>query len=360
MNRVLSCPVWLSVLAVLAPRPVSANTAQLAAHLWKSDTLVMEPVLVRVEIRNDSRAPVAMVPPYMNCYQRGYWPLTLTVTGADGSAVPNGWEGGNGSEPVAYGTVWWMPRGGGGHATPAPRSPWRVDAHSTAYMWYDLTQFYPLESPGRYHITFHYRPDPEMLLGSAEDAEPLAAQLWVRDVDADAGWLTVTEPEGRDAEAAQWLLTKRTQGGGAVLSSDPLPLFGMVAEFSKRYPDTSYAPYAEFFRIYRGLIAMAAFPEEDAKLKAEADRFVGQWPTFPLNYRLRLAPLVGAWKSVTAACWPSLMAENGPWEAPERVRRAEAALRAALRDVQDLEFVQWVELELWQWTETCRRVRPNE
>ena len=98
MNRVLSCPVWLSVLAVLAPRPVSANTAQLAAHLWKSDTLVMEPVLVRVEIRNDSRAPVAMVPPYMNCYQRGYWPLTLTVTGADGSAVPNGWEGGNGSD----------------------------------------------------------------------------------------------------------------------------------------------------------------------------------------------------------------------------------------------------------------------
>jgi len=38
------------------------------------------------------------------------------------------------------------------------------------------------------------------------------------------------------------------------------------------------------------------------------------------------------------------------------VTEAEAAVREAVAETQDLELRQWVELRLWQWHQNCREV----
>lgn len=330
----------------------------LSGAIWKSDVVVLEPVLVRIEVTNQSGSSVSLVPPYMNCYERANWPLTLTVKRGDGGTVPNGWSRGTtGTEPVAFGLPWWIPQG---HRVPGsvvpPRWPWTIEAGSAGHMWFDLLQFYPLHAPGRYQVILHYRPEAGM------SGETSPEDLWLENTDIDLGWVTVGEPQGGDARAVAWL--ERAGGKATALSSESRDLLAsdLRGEFLKRCPDTVYAPYAEFYRLLRRGALRLRNADDRADLGQQVQAFVTGHPDFPLNEKLHVIVLFAEWRARAPAV-PAGLPPNDP--ARERLSRlrigpevteAEAAVREAVAQTQDLELRQWVERSLWQWHQNCREL----
>ncbi len=343
---------------------------RLSVSVWKRSVLVMEPVLVKLEIRNNSSAPVLVVPPYVDCYLRTDWPLTLGVVGEGGNPVPNQWRyAETGTEPVAFGLPWWARTGK--PAAPTfwpPRHPWRAAPRLQAFMWIDLVRFYPLDHAGRYRVVLRYRPEAGMV-GPEEAMANARPPLLTPDADIDLGWIEIREPTGRDAEASAWLLERRGSGARTVLSSDEAPILGLTDAFLDRYDGTTYAVYARFYQLLRRLAAAGWPTAEHAAHLQQAEAFTAEHPDFPLNYKLRLAPAFGtahdAWGRLADRLHlrqAGISRDSADARTEERKAefdRAVSVLQAELAKTSDQEFRQWAEARLWQWEQTERLLREG-
>jgi hypothetical protein len=155
-------PTWLPVLlvaGVTAPgQPGEArqetSPCALFASTWKHEVLLQEPILVSLTLTNPTPERVLVVPPYLSLSPspREAWPLTFAVFDDQGQAVPNHWElARTGFELMAFGRPWWLPETGPSPVPSVPpRRPWDLPARGSGFMWINLTQFYPLDEPGRY------------------------------------------------------------------------------------------------------------------------------------------------------------------------------------------------------------------
>ena len=315
-----------------------------SADIWQRDVVSMEPIWVRIEVTNRSDHPVAIVPPYVDCYRRARWPLTFLITREDGSLVLNGWRGAPlGTEPVAYGLPWWRPHGRG---LPV-RLPWELTPGASAYMWFDLCRFYPLDEPGRYHILLLYRPARDML-GTRDHGPPARETLWLEAPNIDAGWIDVRAPEGPDAEAVAFLREKRHQPK-LVLSADVG--VSVARRVLERYPDSSHALHAEFMAIASGLQGGVPVTEETRhELDTRAGRFAALHPGFPLLYQFDLLRVYGEWCRAIFNISPEELIDI---PTHRRIRRrmgtTEQALREAIEQTRDFELRQRVEVRLWRW-----------
>jgi len=289
----------------------------LSATIWKRETIGQEPILLKLEVTNSRDEEVKIVAPYMNGYGRANYPLTLAVTDASGAAVPNGWEySTTGSEPIHRGSPWWIPDGRvqPGDTEPREWRAWRIPPGETAYMWYNVLQFYPIDDPGEYHIVLKYDSKPEMLFqpGQKKDNPPKDVLCWWGQVDA--GWVTVREPGPRDAEACA-KLRENPDVQGCVFSTNFAwghgdgHLLDREGDKWKWLNGTTYEPYVRFARaFYKG---GSPSPRDAAGL--------------PLAELLRtVAPRMGA----------SRRAYGGPYEHLKQLRADPIANAEKIRDME--------------------------
>jgi len=256
----------------------SGAVPALSATIWKREVVTQEPILVKLQVTNPRAGEATIVAPYFNSYGRANFPLTLAVTDDAGVPVGNGWEGAQtGREPILRGRPWWI--AGGPSAPGAPESwewrAWRVPAGATVFMWYNLLQFYPLDEPGRYHITLTYDSAPDMLLSTGTQSPPADVVCWSAEIDA--GWIIISQPTARD-QAAATRLRECAEVQGTVFSTT----FGWGRDAGLRNPDsggdwlegTSYEPYLEFARAF--YVSKSASPQDAGGLPlADLLRVVG-------------------------------------------------------------------------------------
>jgi len=228
-----------------------------SATIWKRETISEEPILLRVEVTNPRGDEVKIIAPYFNSGGGFNLPLTLAVTNSAGAQLPNGSKySATGFEPIIRGQPWWIPDGRvrAGDTEPREWRAWRIPAGATAYMWYNMLQFYPLDDPGRYHIVLKYDSKPEMLFegGQKMDNPPKDVLCWSAEIDA--GWVTVREPGPKDAAACQ-RLREHPEVQGVVFATNYAfgDDAGLLEDEGQAYHwpwGTTYEPYARFARAF--------------------------------------------------------------------------------------------------------------
>jgi len=228
-----------------------------SATISKRDVISEEPILLKLEVTNPRNEEVLIVAPYFDSYACANYPLTLSVTDASAHGLQNGWEfADSGYEPIHRGRPWWIPDGRvqPGDVEPRAWRAWRIPAGATAYMWYNMLQFYPIDDPGQYHIVLRYDSKPEMLFepGQKKDNPPKDVLCWSTEIEA--GWVTVMEPGPKDAAAAANLRKDPEMQGvmfatNFVFGSDPRDL-GKKDTDRPLFEGTTYEPYARFARAF--------------------------------------------------------------------------------------------------------------
>ena len=358
------------VLATPSLQPALAareGSPRLSADIWKREVVLQEPILVRLNMRNPTDESMLAVPPYLNIWGLGQvgWPLEFTVTDGKGNRVPNQWEfAKSGYEVVAYGLPWCGPcfEPLGRKAQPAPRRPWVVPPGETAFMWINLLQFYPLDEPGRYHILFHYDARPEMLVIPYSGEAPPTG-VWTGKLEADAGSVTIAEPEGIDREAATFLRDYRERRG-VVISAGKMDGYALKPELLERFPTSVHATYAAFYQIWwiadmapmRWIADIAPMSGSDrAAMGQIIDDFRTRHPDFPLNYQLPVALAFYDWYSVkrTVTHYPDQ--REVPGDLVSQASRLGEALRRAAAAAGDYSLIGKIEEQLWGYE--TRRAR---
>jgi len=229
-----------------------------SATIWKRETISEEPILLRVEVTNPRGDEVKIIAPYFNSGGGFNLPLTLAVTNSAGAQLPNGSKySATGFEPIIRGQPWWIPDGRvqPGDTEPREWRAWRIPAGATAYMWYNMLQFYPLDDPGRYHIMLRYESKPEMLFqpGQKMDNPPKDVLCWSAEIDA--GWVTVKEASRRDAAACA-KLREEPDVQGCVFSTNfgwgrgAAHLLDRKGSEWQWLSGTTYEPYVRFARAF--------------------------------------------------------------------------------------------------------------
>jgi len=228
-----------------------------SATIWKREVISEEPILLKLEITNPLGEEVKIVAPYLNSYGRANYPLTLAITDASGAPLPNGVPDKEvAGEPILRGGPWWTP--GQDRLQPGDTEfrtwrAWRIPAGATAYMWYNMLQFYPLDDPGQYYIVLKYDSKPEMLFepGQKKDDPPKDVLSWSAEIDA--GWVTVTEPGPKDAAACAKLRDMPDVQGvvfGTNFAESHKDLRLLGAGGADWLIGTSYEPYVRFARAF--------------------------------------------------------------------------------------------------------------
>ncbi len=217
---------------------------QLSAAIWKREVILQEPILVRLELRNVGAETVRAVPAYLG----GTWPVSFVVTDESNTRVGHEYPAwGSPFSLRAYGRLWWGLDPDSG-LPPLPSRPWAVAPGGGAFMWLNLLQFYPLDQPGRYHIVFHYDASPQQLLiGQPQEAAP--EEVWSGHLEADAGWVTIGEPDEANRGAAAFLLDYRERGHIVLSAQDRR--YELAHEVLRRFPESVYAPYAAFYALWQ-------------------------------------------------------------------------------------------------------------
>jgi len=277
----------------------TAERPALHVSVWKADLIPYEPILIRVSLKNTSGAALAVAPPYVDLADEAVWPLRFEVRDRQGGRVPSGVDGGRRPYAAAlYGSTWWCPCLGPGQEAP-PVPPWRLVAGKEAYWWMDLTQFYPLTSPGTHAVTFTYRSTDQMLAGKTSYTE----QTWVGELSADPVTITIHEPGAGDAEAAAAIRTYRTQRDVSLMDGDGLHTGFPANDLKDALTGTTYEPYADFARVWHS--------------GQGAQHFAERHPGFPLSPQLAVL-------AERKNCeWKLLYSDVG--DAMSRVQRARQA-----------------------------------
>jgi len=309
---------WLCGVCVVVATGCSSVAAppELSATIWKREVAQYEPLLVRIELRHTSPEPLRLVPPYPSAG----WPLDFSIQSADGRWLRSPRSAG--SLPLqAQGLPWWVPRGPAIKPSYPGRRPWDLPPGAVAFMWLDLLRFYPLVQPGRYHIVFHYDPEARML--ARGEGEPPPEGVWEGHLEADAGWITLREPEEADREAAVLLREYRDRYRLAL--STVRDADALRRELLERFPGSPYVPYAAFYDLW-SRARMMYMAGDTAELQAQAEQFAVDHAEFPLNYQLPVILRYGEWRQ--AAGRASVLADPPvPLPQPEA---AQAAVREAL------------------------------
>ena len=269
-----------------------------SADIWKRQVALQEPILVRLEMRNPTGERMVVVPPYVRHLREGDWQLSFTVLDENGDPVPRTTaEGKTVFIPALYDYPWWIRTGYS--EVPDLRLPWEIPARGSAYMWIEFSDFYPLDEPGRYHITFDYAARREMLVGWPP-AGPPPDGGWEGTLEADAGWVNVTEPPEADRELADYLVERRRKSTCplALVSFEEVFRFGDEAEARReRFARSVYEPYVAFCEIQYWAYWGAYDGEPMRLLMEKMDRLAVACPDFPLLYQFPTLTAYAKWRA---------------------------------------------------------------
>jgi len=274
--------LWL-IAGSLAQSGAAAQDGALTLSIgvWRREVAVQEPILVNARLATPAVQPLAVVPPYVDlgADPRLHWPLSFAVFDERGRRVPNLWEHArSGFELMAYGLPWWVDLPGVGER-PRPRpGAWTLPPGTSGAMWINLLQFYPLDEPGRYHLTFQYDARPEMLLAPGQE-EPGPEGVWAGHLEADGGSITIAEPAEEDREAAEFLRAGRERSKFVLSADEARP--GLGPDLLKRFPQSTYALYARFYELWYA--ARHGHPPSLTEYGGRIHDFTAAHPDFPLN-----------------------------------------------------------------------------
>lgn len=288
---------------------------RISVSIWKRDVVLYEPILVRIEVRNDSAEPVSVAPP---------WPwrgLAFGLWREDGERLtnPRPCEGLAGSDP--YGLGWFAPTACGPSTRGrVPNALLVLGPGESMSAWMDLLQWYPVGQTGPYHLVFEWEAGEERTRPAPgkPDLPP-----WTGHLTADAGWITVREPDSADADAAQ-LLEEQFATDGVALSSCHMTSAWNCDVLVRRWPDSVYARYARYARLLAGCDPLwvpreLSRSEPPRTTPADAAAFGALYPDYPQELFPDLAGPYLSW-----------VGGLGPVDAARaRVRRARAEGRTA-------------------------------
>jgi hypothetical protein len=298
------CPHYAVVLAMGATAAAALPQVQVdwSAHVWKRDVVMGEPILVRIEARNDGDATAEVVGPFAYTFTvtQATPPLTARVLGAAGDDVAG--------PPGRPGGLPWRVRGPGALAVPI--HTWVIPPGETASMWFDLLGLVTLDVEGTFRVVLDYQATPEIvarLTKSSPDAE-----VWLGSQTIDAGEVTIRRPTGDDEAAFDIIRQYRDREFEPVVMSHSEAFFVRLP-IIEEHPDSVYAPYARFYELYRNA-AMGDAAASLAQVDGEVQRFTTDYPDFPLNYRWPPALALQRFEAVAAAC-------SRAGDALERARR---------------------------------------
>jgi len=303
-------------LALVSMQPAATDGAlELRAAVWHRELVAGEPILVRLEMRNLTDRPLAVVPPYLDCDGRMSWPVDqLSVVGVGGERVA--------SFPHAQGSARYRPMSligseyngplGGQVFPPMARRAWPIGPNASITTWTDLSNYWPALAPGVYRLSLPYGPRADML--GRERARLVEGAVWEGVLTFDAGEITVVEADSQDRGALEILAAVPSLPLGT-----PAPLSARRArearaELLQRSPDSHLAPYARFYELWNHAEAVGpdAMPygAKAADIIEEADAFARDTPDFPLNYQVPLIVAVARF-----------LRERGVWGSRDEMAR---------------------------------------
>ena len=296
------------------------------ASILSPEVVREEPLLVRLELRNMTDQVLTVVAPYIAVRGWRCRAVTFTVAGQTDVAVPNGLDDpGDPYSARAFGWFWWADPGRQWvpKEPPPPSWPWALAPGAAAGLWVNLLQFYPIADAGRYHLTFRYAPRAAMVL-SVQDKGPPPEGIWQGELEYDAGWVTVSEPDEADRAAADRLRRCRLEEPGRAISAAE---GGFPArEFAEVLAGTVYEPYAMFYRVWGG----GSLPGDEEALRAG-------YPNFPLLPLLDVLPgrrSVGLAKvHLRTAAWRLCQSFGDAGMSDERMARCEADVQQAVDEL---------------------------
>lgn len=285
----------------------TANGLELRVDFWKRDVLLMEPILARIEVRNVGPSALAVFPPFPQF--NGGLGFRFGLWREDGSRLRNAGT----PDKEGYGLGDW---GGGGIGVVRDRdNPALANIVLTPgeamFAWTDLLQWYPVDEAGRYHVVFEYEPDPSQ---GRPDPERGEAPAWTGKLTIDAGWVTVTEPKGADAEAAKLIREYRDANERVLSGRRATDLRKAVLAAA---PGSAYAIHAQAHGTdHAGALAYTTDSAwVDAVLRAS--------PTYPVLMYPGVVPLFRAYESARTAALQ-------PWSEAKEARLAQSPNSAEL------------------------------
>jgi hypothetical protein len=317
----------------------------------KSEFVVCEPVLIRLEFRAPADSGLYIAHPFVDVSDIHARPLAFEVWSWAGQRLPNGLERpASPFEPVAFGEPWWLDGGMHLPGRAFPHVPWYIPAGAVARMWLDLTEFYPIDAPGDYNVRFEYRPAGNMASWVMGKTAPWD-HLWVGTLHADAGRITIVEPPEADTAARDELLRLRGANAGVISNSQEVR-----QTILDQYPTSVYATCASFFEWCERVILLPRpffrYPREELD---GLGLFVAERPDWPLNYRVPTMQALVEWHRAHSAfgMYPSGPVVDGTKIAD--YQRATKELRRTAQESGDYELMTRIEWRVWYATTSLER-----